>query len=131
MREFHFDPQRRTPLVRALLVGPKATKQVRLVFDTGAAMTQFHEATMRFVGLPESAKIADAFITGPTDNEEKGYVASAARFFVLGKRFEDVHIAGYNLSRLAKSGIDGLLGFDLISQLHLEMDGPSGLLKIF
>ena len=28
-------------------------------------------------------------------------------------------------------GIDGLLGFDLIKQMHFELNGPQGLLKIF
>ena len=131
MREFRFDPLRRTPIVRALLVGPRQTSKVRLVFDTGAAMTQFHFATMRLVGYNESMKISDISITSTTMDEEHGYSVQASKLFVLGKRFENFPIAGYDMSRLARHGIDGLLGFDVISQLHLEVDGPEGVLRIF
>ena len=46
MFEFRFDPAKRTPVVTALVVGPVASRRVRLVFDTCAAMTQIHQATM-------------------------------------------------------------------------------------
>lgn len=131
MREYHFNPTLKTPLVRALLTGPRCTKHVRLVFDTGAAMTQFHQATMNFVGYNESLKIADAVVTSTTTDEEIGYVVEAQRLYVLGTRFDNIPIAGYDMSRLSDMGIDGLLGWDVIRTLHLEMVGPSGLLKVF
>jgi hypothetical protein len=132
MRDFHFDPRERTPIIKAILVGPKCSKQVRLVFDTGAALTQFDTHVIHAVGFGPSHKTAEAMMTGASCNDEQmGFIVRATKFFAVGKRFEDVEIASFNLSSLALAGIDGLLGFDLISRLHLEMDGPKGLLRIY
>ena len=40
-------------------------------------------------------------------------------------------VAVYDFDNLEQHGIDGLLGFDVIKQLHLEMNGPKGELVIF
>ena len=132
MREFHFDPYEWTPIIKAILVGPKCPKQVRLVFDTGAALTQFHTQVIRTVGFTTADKVGEAVMTGAgPEDEQVGFMVRTPKFFAVGKRFEDLQIASFDLPALAKAGIDGLLGFDVISKLHLEMDGPRGILKVF
>jgi len=60
MRSFQFDPKGRAPIVTALIQGPRRTRKVRLIFDTGAEMTQFHSATMLGIGYLQSDAIAKA-----------------------------------------------------------------------
>ena len=54
MRSFNFDPLGRAPIVSALIVGPKGTRKVRLILDTGAEMTQLHTARMAEVGYTQA-----------------------------------------------------------------------------
>ncbi len=53
------------------------------------------------------------------------------RIAFLGSVAEDVEVAVFDMSYLGDKNIDGLLGWDFVRLFHLEMDGPSGLLKIF
>lgn len=46
-------------------------------------------------------------------------------------QFKKMEIAVYDFNNLEAEGIAGLLGFDVIKQLHLEMNGPKGELIIF
>lgn len=131
MREFKFDKSKSTPMIQALLVGPKASKKVRLIFDTGAAMTQFDISTLNRVGYSKSTSIAKAKISGISGEVEDGLIFNAQKLLVLGSKISQVPVAGFDLSHLATTGIDGLLGFDLIKLFHLEMNGPDGTLKVF
>jgi hypothetical protein len=95
-------------------------------------MTQFDAGVVRAVGFAPTTKTGEAFMTGAgLDEGQSGYVFRTSKLFALGKRFENVEIASFNLSALAKAGIDGLLGFDVISRLHLEMIGPTGILRVY
>lgn len=131
MREYKFNPDSTLPIVGTLITGPKGTKKIRLVFDTGAVMTQLHDKTMASIGLPESTKIARADVIGVGGKEQEGYAVRVIRFFVMGARLEAPTIAAYDMSYLAGEGIDGLLGYDLIKHFHLEVNGPQGILRVF
>jgi hypothetical protein len=58
------------------------------------------------------------------------YLIRLEKLSVLGLRFRDLLVAVYDFENLGRYQIDGLLGFDVISQLRLELDGPAGLLTI-
>ena len=131
MREFEFDPSQPAPLVRAILAGPKGAFHMRLILDTGAHSTQLSKAAMHSMGFNEDVSTRDAYSIGVGGAREKGFEVIVSRFFVLGAKFQDVAVCAFNMKYLEGEGADGLLGWDLISQLHLEMDGPKGLLRVF
>lgn len=130
-RSFRFSPEENSPIVSALVTGAKATRRIRLIFDTGAAMTQIHTATMAKIGILSSDKVSRAVAIGVGGKASEGYIAEVRKFFVLGAKIENIKIAAFTMDYLDEEGIDGLLGWDIIRNFHLEMNGPEGLLKIF
>lgn len=62
---------------------------------------------------------------------QEGYILRIDELTVLGKTFEQPVVAAYDFDNLESLGIDGLLGFDIIKQMHIELDGPKGVLKVF
>jgi hypothetical protein len=131
MREYRFDPDGELPVVRALLRGPKGQKQVTLVFDSGCALTQVHHQILSLIGCGEEEKSKSISMVGVTGPGDPAFVVPLTEFRVLGTRFEETEIAGVDFSKWARSGIEGLLGWDLIKHFHFDMDGPKGLLKVF
>jgi Aspartyl protease len=131
MREYRIDTLFGLPTVRAVISGPKRGKQINLLFDTGAAATQVHTGTLHSLGFSFSGREPDVSMRGVTGPVEAGFSLRVSRLFFLGQMFHDTAIAAFDLGQWAEEGIDGLLGFDLIRQFHIEMLGPAGLLKVF
>jgi len=131
MREYHFDPNGELPVVHALLQGPKGQIRIGLVFDSGCALTQVHHQVLEGIGCGQHDNSKTITIGGVTGEGDPGFLVSLTGVRVLGARFEQLEIAGVDFSKWATSGIEGLLGWDLIRQFHFEMDGPKGVLKIF
>ncbi len=132
MREFRFNPDSKTPLVQALVVGPKAVRRIRLIFDSGAEHTQIHTKVMNYIGYTKDNSIATAVVSGATGDEQEGFIIRTEKLIVLGRKFTDLSIASFDFSHLtSRFNIDGLLGYDLIRLLHFEMNGPKGILKIY
>jgi predicted aspartyl protease len=131
MRSFRFDPHGKAPIISALISGPHGTRKVRLIFDTGAEMTQIHTARVREVGHSPSTAVAKASVVGVGGVEAEGYVVNLEKLFVLGCKAENLHVEVFDMQYLSSKRLDGLLGWDVIKAFHLEMDGPNGLLKIF
>lgn len=131
MREFHFPPSLDTPLVRAILSGPKGAFRLRLVLDTGAHTTQLSKAAMSTLGFREENKTRAAYAVGVGGAREEGFEVVLPRLFVLGKKFEDVPVCAFDMTYVEENGADGLLGWDLIRLFHFDMDGPGGVLKVF
>lgn len=131
MPSFHFNPRARAPIVSALVTGPKGTRKVRLIFDTGAEQTQFHADTIRKVGYSRRNVIAKANVIGVGGVESEGYVINLEKLFVLGSRAEGLNAAVFEMKHLNSRRLDGLLGWDVIRAFHLEMNGPEGILRMF
>lgn len=70
-------------------------------------------------------------IQGPAGDSQAGYVLTIQNLTVLGSNFQNIRVGAFDFDNFALDGIDGLLGFDVIKQLHLEMDGPKGILRVF
>lgn len=130
MRRYRIRSAFGLPLVSAVVVGPRGASRVELVFDSGAANTQVHIGTLRAVGLSFDKRVPDLSIKGVTGTQN-GFSCPLPRLHFFGKKYEQLMIVAFDFSDWAEDGIDGLLGWDLIEQLHLEMDGPKGALKIF
>lgn len=131
MPEFNFNPLESTPIVSAVISSPKGKRKVRLILDTGAERTQFHRRTMQRLGHTESVKSKDALAIGVGGAKEQGYMVKVPQLAFLGSIAENVELAVFDMSYLGDKNIDGLLGWDFIRLLHLEMNGPKGSLKVF
>ena len=84
-----------------------------------------------YLGYGQEKKKRDAEIRTVGGLVEKSYVVEIERLEVLGKTFESIEVAASDFRTWADDGIDGLLGWEIIRQLHVEMDGPHGLFKIY
>lgn len=131
MLEIEFDPLQTIPLVDALVEGPNGRRRVKLVLDTGCAVTQIDTGLMETMGYSISDSSNVISIHGPAGDEQEGYLVSARSLTIFGRSFENVAVGVYDFDNFSKYGIDGLLGWDIIRQFHIEMNGPDGLLKIF
>lgn len=131
MRSFRFNPKTRAPIITALITGPKASRKLRLIFDTGAEMTQLHAGKMFEIGYSTADAIAKARVVGVGGVEGEGYMIKLQKLFVLGCKAETLDVGVFEMPHLNSCKIDGLLGWDVIRAFHLEMHGPGGWLKIF
>ena len=129
-RTFKFNNKQDIPIVVAEIYGKTDSCVARLVFDTGAAVTQFDTPLIDALGYSaaEGEQIVSAY--GPAGEMQTGYSLKISKIEVLGITFEAPSVAVYDFDNLSTSKIDGLLGFDLIKQLKLEMDGPEGELTV-
>jgi hypothetical protein len=64
-------------------------------------------------------------------DEQPGYLVRLDAPSVLGLRFENHPIAVYDFDNFRQHAIDGLLGFDVIKQIRLELDGPAAVLTVW
>jgi hypothetical protein len=130
MRKYRIRSALGLPMVSAVVVGDRGASRVELVFDSGAANTQIHIGTLRAVGISFDKRTPDLSKKGVT-GAQNGFSCALPKLHLFGRKYEQLMIAAFDFSDWADDGIDGLLGWDLIEQLHLEMDGPRGDLKIF
>ena len=89
---FNFDPLGRAPIISALIVGPKGTRKVRLIFDPGAEMTQPHTARMAEVGYAQTTASTKASVVGVGGIEGDGYVTTLQKLLVVGAKSKRSHL---------------------------------------
>jgi predicted aspartyl protease len=130
-RAFNFNTSEPLPLVFAKIKGKLRKRPVRLVFDTGAFMTQLTTSVIEELGYSARDGLRRISAYGPSGPIDEGYAVAVEHLELFGNRFNDLVIAAYDFSNLESEGIDGLLGFDVIKQLHIEMNGPKGELIIY
>lgn len=130
-KAFNFDLSEPLPLVFAKAKGKLRRRPIRLVFDTGAFMTQITTSVIEELGYSARDGIKPIFVYGPSGPIDEGYAFEIEHLELFGKKFEKLVVGTFDFNNLEKDGIDGLLGFDVIKQLHLEMNGPKGELLIF
>ena len=129
-RTYRFSRTSNTPLVFAKLVGKGKPINVRLVFDTGAALTQFSTRIIESLGYSARDGIQEAVVSGPTGPLQSGYTLHIEELTVLGKKFSLPLVAAFDFDHLDNANIDGLLGFDLIKEFQLELNGQKGELVV-
>ena len=113
------------------MIGPSGVRRVALFFDTGAALTQIHASVLARIGYDSKSEVGKATMIGAGGERHDGVLIRLQRIISLGTRIENLLVGAFDFSELAESGVDGLLGWDFIKQLHLEMHGPNGILKIY
>ena len=123
---FKFDVSEPLPLVVAKITGKRRKRPLRLVFDTGAFMTQITTPVIEELGYTIYDAVNRIAAYGPSGPIDEGYAIQVECLELFGKKINELVVAVYDFSNLEADGIDGLLGFDVIRQLHLEMNGPKG-----
>ena len=131
MRLIRFDQGQILPVVNAIISGPRSYRKVRLVFDTGSGLTQIDTSFTEYIGY--SAIDAEKIISvqGATGDSQEGYLLKIQNLSIFGLKYDNLKVGVYDFTNFQKYRINGLLGFDVIKQMHLELDGRSGTLKIF
>lgn len=130
MREVRLNSDWEIPTVEVVLGnGLRRTTRASLVFDTGAGMTQLDVDLVENLGYSAIDAIATRRVVGAVGESVEGYVIKMAKLNVLGKVLSNIPVLVYDFENFP--GIDGLLGWDVIKQLHLDMNGPAGVLKVF
>ena len=94
-------------------------------------MTQIATSVIEELGYSAKDGLRRITACGPSGPIDEGYSLEVAGLDVLNTQFKQMQVAVYDFNNLEAEGIAGLLGFDVIKQLHLEMNGPLGELTIF
>ena len=129
MRTVKIDQSQEVPEIEVLITGPRSQQRVNLIFDTGAACTQIDTGLIEDIGYSISDASEMMRVLGATGGAQDGYIIAINSISFLGKKVENVRVGVYDFENFP--GVDGLLGWDVIRQLHIEMNGPESLLKIF
>lgn len=130
MRVVRFDREQSIPLVDVKVVGPLCSVKTRLVFDTGSQYTIIDTPLIETVGYSATDGIMTASVQGATEERQSGYMLQVRELVLFGLRFADLMVGAFDFEHFARFGVRGVVGFDLIKRLHLEMDGPNGVLKV-
>ena len=130
MQIIHFDRSQDVPIVDAKIRGPLGARKVRLVFDTGCGLSQIDTSLIENIGYGAVDGDQRIQIHGATGESHQGYRLRIAELIFFGVKFKEVTVGALDFEFLGSHRIDGLLGFDLIKELHLEVNGPRGELKI-
>ena len=131
MQVLKVDFSQEIPLIDAVVMGQRGSRRCKLVFDTGCGMTQIDTALLENLGYCAREAIERISVRGPAGEAQEGFAIRVKKLSLFGMTFSELAIAAYDFDNFSQYGIDGLLGFDVIKRLHLEMDGPAGILKIF
>jgi hypothetical protein len=70
-------------------------------------------------------------ITDAIGSSQDGYLIAIPDLHFLGIKTKNVAIGVFDFTHFQSYGAHGLLGWDIIRQLRLELDGANGMLKIF
>jgi predicted aspartyl protease len=105
-------------VVWGVLQGPMGERKVRLMLDTGAAMTLVLPEVLDDLGY--SARDGDKITGISTANAavEQGYRLRVRYFQALGFGFHDFRIHAHELPDY---GVEGLLGMDFLEKFDLEV----------
>lgn len=130
MRTFKFDPRAVWPVVRCIFTGPRGALNLRLVLDSGAQTTQLSRGAIKHLGFLNRKSLREVYAVGVGGAKEVGVEVRIPRLFLLGKRFENIPIAVFEMGYLSDSEVDGLVGWDIIRQLCFTLNGPAGTLLV-
>ncbi|MGA8347577.1 MAG: retropepsin-like aspartic protease [Isosphaeraceae bacterium] len=131
MQVIQFDRTQAIPVVDLRIFGPNKHRKVGLVFDTGSAITQVDTEFIERIGYSARDAVHVSGVQGAVGGVQEGYVVRLAKLSVFGIDFQNLPVLVYDFDNFKEQGIDGLLGWDLIKQLHVELVGPGGILKVF
>ena len=119
--------------VEAEVWGPylKKEKDIVLSFDTGAAKTQIHTPIIDQLGYSARQGTTRSKMYGAAGEAQHGFYFELSRITLLGVEFNNIEVGAFDLEGCVQDETDGLLGFDLIKRLRIEINGPAGELIIY
>ena len=105
----------------------------RLLVDTGAFITIFHEAFLRSVGIPvEATRVSAHFARGTARKVSAGRIndLKIGDFKTPPAKFGVTALPNYTLLQ-SGAGISGILGIDALYDYHaiIDLDGMNLFLK--
>ena len=105
-------------IIWGALEGPMGARDVKLILDTGAAMTLILPEVLDELGY--SARDGEDISRISTANEapELGYKLRVRQFQALGVGFRDFLIHAHELPSY---GVEGLLGMDFLEEFDFEV----------
>lgn len=130
MREIRFDRTQDIPIVSLKIFGPRESTRVNIVFDTGSAITQIDTDLIETIGYSAIDAVQLMSVRGAVGEAQEGYVVKMKKLRIFGIDFHNVPVLTYDFDNFAEYGVDGLLGFDVIKDLHLELIGHEGKLIV-
>lgn len=131
MREFVIDPREEVPTIDAILRGPLGSVRTKLVFDTGAGKTQLNIPLIEALGYSIADATGIVSMSGPSGPSQDGYAFQLLSLRTLGKEFSSISVAAFDFENFSEEGLQGLLGWDVIREMNLEMEGKAKLLRVF
>ena len=131
MEVIQFDRQSPLPIIDARIYGPRKSHKVRLVFDTGAQFSIIDTGLIEDIGYSARDARHVSCVLSASGASQDGYLLEIKALGFFGRKRRGVFVGAFDFEHFVQFGANGLLGFDLIKQLHLELDGPHGVLKIF
>ena len=131
MRSYKIRANFGLPMVSSILTGKKQASRFELVFDSGCANTQFHIGALESLGYSFKNKRPDSVLQGVTGIEQEGYSLTLNKLHILGKSFSQIKVFAFDFSEWANSGIDGLLGWDIIQKMDFEVLGKKKIIKVY
>lgn len=103
-------------VVNATVAGPRATAMVRLIVDTGAALTTLAPRVADQIGCGEADAVRRTRVQSALGTEY-GYVARLEMLRVLGVELRGVAANVFDLG----DDVDGLLGMNVLGEFNLEI----------
>lgn len=104
-------------LVEAIVVGPRGPRGLRLVLDTGCALTTLLPEVAEELGYSVDDRIRLSVVQSAV-GVEHGYVIQVPAVTALGVTLRDVHV---NVCDLGFDDLDGLLGMTFLNELNYEI----------
>ena len=114
--ETSFDLDGDLIFVDAVVVGPSGQADVRLVLDTGAALTTLTPTIAESIGYTSAARVARS-VMRTAAAVEHGYIVQLVQLSTLGFTVPALHVDVADLGH----GIDGVLGMNFLSDFNFEI----------
>ena len=109
------------------VTGPRRATQLRLVVDTGAALTTIVPHVVDELGYSPRQGEQITSVTSAI-GKERGYMLRVSRIASLGFSFDDFSVHVHDLPE--GIGIDGLLGLSFLRRFNYEVRSVEGRILI-
>lgn len=122
-RETRFDPAAELIVVDAIVAGPRRRMPVRLVVDTGSAMTTVIPDVLDELGYSARDGLVRTSVQSAV-GRETGYVLRVSSLTALGFTLADYPVHVFDLAEAHH--FDGLIGLDLLARFNYEVRSAEG-----
>jgi predicted aspartyl protease len=104
-------------IVETVVSGPRGQRGMRLLLDTGSALTTLVPMVAAALGYSPADRVVRSVVRSPV-GEERGFIICVAEFTALGFTLPGLHV---NVCDLGFDDIDGLLGMNFLNEFNYEI----------